>query len=635
VDAGAILEGLNPEQLQAVRAVRGPVCILAGAGSGKTTAITRRIAYHVASGAFEPSRILAVTFTDKAAGEMRQRLAELGVSGVEARTFHAAALAQLHAFGSEPPGQVLASKAPALRQIAASLPRAYRFRPLADLANEIEWAKNRRIAPAAYRSCLDDHEPPIPADLMAGVYQRYERGKERRGMVDFEDILELAVRLFDADPGAAARFRARYLAFTVDEYQDVNLLQQTLLERWLGGRDELCVVGDDYQSIYGFTGATPRYLIEMAERFPDATVVRLERNYRSSPQVLELANRLVPRLGGVPKRLRATRPAGPDPVVRAFGDAGLEVGFAVARIRDLQREGVPLEGMAVLYRVNFRSEEFEEALTAAGLPFQVRDGAFLGRPGARGVLRRLRDPSAAGVAGLVRAAAAAEGLLEEAPDGLGEQEATRQADLARLVRLAEELQEARPDTTVGAFLEDLRGRFASQGDGRGVNLLTYHRAKGLEFDAVFLPHLEEGELPFKRARSDEAVAEERRLLYVGLTRARRHLFLTWTAGSRKPSRFLRELEGDHVGGPSLGATRGPAGPRPEPGPVLVALRKWRLERARAGNVPAYVVFHDRVLEEIASRKPRDWADLAAIEGIGPVKLERYADEILDLLRRSG
>ena len=240
MDASGVFAGLNPEQRRAVEAVRGPVCILAGAGSGKTTTITRRIANQVLTGAFSPSQILAVTFTDKAAGELRARLARLGVTGVPARTFHAAALAQLHHFAPESTGSVLPSKALLVKQSAGSLPRPFRFRPLADLANEIEWAKNRRLTPATYLEGLGEHEPPIPPDLMAGVFTGYERRKEARDLVDFEDLLELAVRLFDEDERARETFRARYHAFTVDEYQDVNLLQQSLLERWLGERDDLC-----------------------------------------------------------------------------------------------------------------------------------------------------------------------------------------------------------------------------------------------------------------------------------------------------------------------------------------------------------------------------------------------------------
>ncbi|MDQ5822422.1 MAG: ATP-dependent helicase, partial [Actinomycetota bacterium] len=287
MDSEGIFEGLNDEQRRAVEAVRGPACILAGAGSGKTTTITRRIANQVATEAFRPDQILAVTFTDKAAGEMRARLGRLGVSGVSARTFHSAALAQLHHFAPGRVGQILASKALLLRQIGNTLPAPYKFRPAGDLATEIEWAKNRRLTPETYQLELGDHQPPIPADLAYCVFYEYERRKEGSGAVDFEDLLELAIRLYDEDEAALMTFRDRYRAFTVDEYQDVNLLQQKLLERWLGASDELCAVGDDYQSIYGFTGASPEHLLGLPRRFLHAQVIRLEQNYRSTPQILE------------------------------------------------------------------------------------------------------------------------------------------------------------------------------------------------------------------------------------------------------------------------------------------------------------------------------------------------------------
>jgi len=284
---------LNAEQRRAVEAVRGPVCILAGAGSGKTTTVTYRIANQVASSAFRASQILAVTFTDKAAGEMRARLERLGVGGVRTSTFHSAALSQLRHFRPEAVGRILPSKALVVRNLMNALPVPYRFRAAGDLATEIEWAHNRRIAPERYVESLDGHAPPIPADLMHRVYRRYEDLKREQGLMDFEDLLARAIETFD-DEHAVAEFRERYVSFTVDEYQDVNLLQQTLLERWLGPGDDLCVVGDDYQSIYGFTGATPRYLLGFRDR---AQVFRLEDNYRSTPQVLALANRLVPKLG--------------------------------------------------------------------------------------------------------------------------------------------------------------------------------------------------------------------------------------------------------------------------------------------------------------------------------------------------
>ncbi|HKB19636.1 MAG TPA: ATP-dependent helicase, partial [Gaiellaceae bacterium] len=379
---------LNSEQRRAVEAVRGPVCILAGAGSGKTTTITHRVANQVESRAFRAEEILAVTFTDKAAGEMRARLDELGVTGVRCATFHAAALGQLRFFAAESPKRILASKALPLRHIGNSLPRPYRFRPAADLATEVEWAKNRRIAPDDYVRSLGDHEPPIPRDLMLRVYREYERRKAEQGWVDFEDLIELTIRLFDADEGALEQVRDRYRAFTVDEYQDVNLLQQTLLDRWLGERDELCAVGDDYQSIYAFTGASPEYLLAMPQRFPQATVVRLEENYRSTPEVLSFANRLVTKLGGAEKVLRATRPEGSEPVTRSFPGPALEAAFVVERVRELHANGTPYEEMAILFRTNARSADYEDALHEADIPSQ--GAALLSRDAAKQLLKALR-----------------------------------------------------------------------------------------------------------------------------------------------------------------------------------------------------------------------------------------------------
>jgi DNA helicase-2/ATP-dependent DNA helicase PcrA len=618
VDRERILEGLNDEQRRAVEAVRGPVCILAGAGSGKTTTITRRIAWQVASSTFSPDSILAVTFTDKAAGELRERLKALGVSGVDARTFHSAAYAQLRRFSAEPPERVLSSKALPLRKIANSLPAPYKFRPAGDLATEIEWAKNHRLTPATYVGGLEGHAPPIPVDLMHRVFAEYERRKEESGWADFEDLLELTIRVFDHDEAALAALRANLLAITVDEYQDVNLLQQTLLERWLGDRDELCAVGDDYQSIYAFTGATPAYLLDMPRRFPRATVVRLEANYRSSPEVLEQANRLVPRLGGAEKVLRATRPGGPVPDARVHAGPEAEATAIVERIRALSSEGVAYEEMAIFTRTNARSADFEPALVEAGIPFQ--GSAFLGRDAARQLLKRLRGSGQRGVAQEVRRVATEQGWTPNPPDRIGERELTRQNDLARLVGLAEQFDDGERD--VAAFVQHLEERFGDRGAARrGVHLLTYHRAKGLEFDAVFLPRLEERELPCRPAvtAGEDALAEERRLLYVGLTRARRWLWLSWTARA-KPSRFLAEL----------GIQAGPQQRREdaELPPLYRELKAWRRERSKADEVPAYVVFHDATLAEIATREPRTLGELATIPGVGPTKLDRYGPDVL-------
>jgi DNA helicase II / ATP-dependent DNA helicase PcrA len=608
-----IFDGLNPEQRRAVEAVRGPVCILAGAGSGKTTTITRRVAHQVASGAFEAGEILAVTFTDKAATEMRERLAALGVTGVTARTFHSAALAQLHWLGT-PPARILPSKALALRRIANALPAPYKFRPAVDLATEIEWAKNRRLTPETYAEGLGEHEPPIPTDLMLKVFRSYEGAKSERGFIDFEDLLELALRLLEEDEHALTEVRQRYRAFTVDEYQDVNLLQQELLDRWLGTGDELCAVGDDYQSIFAFTGATPDYLLGLPTRFPHATVVRLESNYRSSPEVLGFANRIVPALGGAEKVLRASRASGPDPVVRPAVD---EPAFVLERVRELHAEGVPYDEIAVLCRTNARLADFEEPFHEAEIPFQ--GAALLSREAARQLLKRLRGVSPTpAVAATVRAYAGDAGWVDQPPDKLGERELVRQADLGRLLRLAVEFDDGA--RTTREFVADLEHRFGTGGPGRrGVHLLTLHGAKGLEFEAVFLPRLEERELPIRQAKQEHELAEERRLLYVGLTRAKRHLTVTW---SGKPSRFLGELGVE---------TRAPRSAEPDD-PLYKALKRWRLQRATADDLPAYVVFHNATLAEIAGRRPRDLAELGSVPGVGPTKLERYGDEVLAVLK---
>jgi DNA helicase II / ATP-dependent DNA helicase PcrA len=607
MDTEAILNGLNPEQRRAAETVRGPVCILAGAGSGKTTTITHRIANQVASGAFLAEQILAVTFTDKAARAMRARLAGLGVDGVRATTFHAAALAQLSFFGRVRDLRVLASKVLTLRWIGNALPLPYKFTPAVDLATEVEWAKNRRLIPEAYVDGLGEHDPPIPPELMQRVFRDYERRKLANGYVDFEDLLAQAIELYESDPDPIGVVRARYRAITVDEYQDVNLLQQRLLELWVGERDDLCAVGDDYQAIYSFTGATPDHLLSLPARYPHATVVRLEDNYRSTPEVLSLANRLVPKLGGAEKTLRATRPTGPEPTARSFAVLADETAFLVERVQALHAEGVPYEEMAVLYRTNARSAIYELAFTNAHVPFQ--GAALLERDAARQLLKGLAREDAAQAAAAVRERALELGLLAHLPTRLGEREVTRQADLELLVKLAQQLPR---DATVADFVADLKERFGGGGAG-GVHLLTYHRAKGLEFDAVFLPKLEDRELPWKLARTDDELAEERRLLYVGLTRARRWLTLTWSA---KPSRFLHELK--------LAET--PAAAADDP--LLVSLKQWRLDRARAEGRPAYVVFHDATLAAIAALRPASEAELRAVPGVGPAKIERYGADVL-------
>ncbi len=603
-----ILDGLNPEQRAAAEAVRGPVCILAGAGSGKTTTLTRRIANQIASSAFEPSQVLALTFTERAANELKTRLHKLGIAGdVRARTFHAEALAQVAHFVGSP--QIIGSKAAIIGPLVRKLPPPYKFKATKDVAGEIERAKNRRITPETYLDKLGDHNPVLPPELMVGIFKAYE---QRKKGLDFEDLLEQAIVAMER-PDVADRVRSKYHALSVDEYQDVNLLQQTLLESWLGGRDELCVVGDDYQSIYGFTGATPSWLIDFEKRHPNAKVVTLTKNYRSTPQVLHVANRLTTGLAGKSKILEATKPEGGDCDLSEYSSDEAEVRAIVAEIDVLAQSGVPFEEIAILYRINARSEDYEEALAAARIPYQVRDGSFLRRPGPRAALKALQRGTHT-----VEEVCRALGFDPDA-EPEGQEEITRHADLGRLVALAEEF-----DGSVAEFLADLRKRFEDDAGARGVVLSTYHRAKGLEWDAVFLPRLEERELPFALSKSDEALAEERRLLYVGITRARAHLRLSWArereGKNTKPSRFLREIN------PSQKQVQ----PRPKmaDSELFSRLRDWRRRTAQELDVPAYIVFNDKTLREISEREPQTLAELSRISGIGPAKLERHGPEVL-------
>jgi DNA helicase II / ATP-dependent DNA helicase PcrA len=668
---------LNPAQRDAVEATAGPVCILAGAGTGKTRVISRRVAYAIATGAVHPGHVLVVTFTDKAATEMRERLAALGFPGVRAATFHAAALAQLRYFwprlaGGRAP-EVLESKAPLLAPLQRSLPGGYRFTAVKDLADELEWAKARRLDPSSYQATVaaTGRTPPVPADLFAGLFRRYERAKERSGRIDFEDMLAGTIQAIAEHPDVAEEVHGRYRWFSVDEYQDTNPLQQALLDAWLGERRDLAVVGDEDQTIYTFTGATSDYLTGFARRFPEARVVRLEDNYRSTPQVLAMANRLLARTPGQPraKRLVATRPPGPEPAVAAFESAEHEARALVAEAGRLAGLGVDLDEVAVLVRTNAQIPPLEEALAAAGIRYQVRGELFYRRTEvlrAIGVLRSRAGRAVGG--GLVDALEAIwferfGFRRDEEPDG--EEARQRHASLVTLLGIAERLEppaEAeRPEPPaegdhleppageagLAAFLDEVGRRAAAEaaGVGGGVNLLTYHRAKGLEFDAVLLPALEEGLLPIRQASTPAEVAEERRLLYVGLTRARVHLWLSWAARRagpsgreqpRRPSRFLDDVVAP--GGARVrpravasGMSR-PGRPSAQAdGPVADALRAWRRKRAEADGVPAYVVFNDRTLAALAERRPRSRGELLAVDGIGPAKLDRYGDELLGLL----
>ena len=674
--------GLDDEQLAAVTAPRGPVCVLAGAGTGKTRTITRRIAHLARTGHVAPGQVLAVTFTARAAGEMRTRLRALGVAGVQARTFHAAALRQLRYFWPRVVGgdqwQLLEGKVRIVGQAAARVKAGTDAASLRDLAGEIEWAKASLVTPDGYAAAVAKlrRDTPGPAEQVAAVYAGYEEMKNRAQLLDFDDLLLHTAAALEEHGPVAEEFRDRYRCFVVDEYQDVTPLQQRVLDAWLGERDDLTVVGDANQTIYTFAGASPRYLLDFPRRFPEAAVVRLQRDYRSTPQVVSAANTLIGsargRVAGTRLRLIGQLPPGPEPDFAEHDDEPAEAAAVAAQIKRLIAEGTPAAEIAVLFRINAQSEVYEQALTDVGVPYQVRGGErFFSRPEVRRAMTALRvaAPGRAGddvpLVDAVRAILAPVGLTPEPPGG-----ATQRAQwesLLGIVELAEELVAVEPEADLRRFAAELETRADSAHPPtvQGVTLASLHAAKGLEWDVVFLVGLVDGTLPIQHADGDdEAIEEERRLLYVGITRARRRLALSW-ALSRQPggprrrrrSRFLYGLIPEEHAASRIANGSSRAGPRPRcrvcgsplmgadalklrrcaecPSDVdvelLDRLRGWRSEEAREQQVPAYVVFTDATLTAIAEQRPTDNAALVRIPGIGARKLDRYGPAVLALV----
>ncbi|MET8954833.1 ATP-dependent DNA helicase UvrD2 [Streptomyces sp. NPDC004393] len=704
--ADAVLEGLDPEQRAVATALHGPVCVLAGAGTGKTRAITHRIAYGVRAGILQPPSVLAVTFTNRAAGEMRGRLRQLGAAGVQARTFHSAALRQLQYFWPKAVGGSLPRIIDRKIQVVADAAAACRLRldrnELRDATAEIEWAKVTQTVPTDYAAAAAKagrEAPRDPAEI-AQLYAAYEDLKRERAVIDFEDVLLLTVGILQDRHDIAEAVRAQYQHFVVDEYQDVSPLQQRLLELWLGDRDSLCVVGDASQTIYSFTGATPDHLLDFRLRHPGATVVKLVRDYRSTPQIVHLANGLLAQARGraADHRLElvSQRDPGPHPVYTEYTDEPAEAEGAARRIRDLLASGIPAAEIAILFRTNSQSEIYEQALADAGIPYQLRGAErFFDRPEVRKAGIALRGAARFGandsllddavdLPSQVRAVLSGEGWSPVPPAGSGAVR-ERWESLAALVNLAQDFAAAHPRATLADLVAELDERAGAQHAPtvQGVTLASLHSAKGLEWDAVFLVGCAEGMMPITYARTDEQIEEERRLLYVGVTRARESLHVSWSLSrtpggraNRRPSRFLDGLRPGSsatAGRPSFGGTGGTGGiergfgtlptssaPRrtsrtparcrvcgrtlSEAGEMKLMrcddcpsdmdeglyerLREWRTEQAQRSGQPAFCVFTDRTLIAIAEAAPDDEGELARIPGVGVRKLNRYGADVL-------
>jgi DNA helicase-2/ATP-dependent DNA helicase PcrA len=574
------LDGLDEEQRAAVCAPRGPVCVLAGAGTGKTRTITRRIAQLIRTGHVAPGQVLAVTFTARAAGEMRARLRDLGIGGVQARTFHAAALRQLRYFWPRVVGDelwpLLEHKLRLVGQAAQRAGASTGADDLRDFAGEIEWAKASLVTPEDYPAAVATarRDSPVPAAQVGAIYTAYEELKNRSRVLDFADLLLHTAAALEEHSAVAQEFRDRYRCFVVDEYQDVTPLQQRVLDAWLGARDDLTVVGDANQTIYSFAGAASRFLLGFTRRFPGAVTVRLRRDYRSTPQVVSLANRVISaardRPTGARLQLEGQQPAGPEPSFAEHDDEPSEAAAVADAIVELLGQGVAAAEIAVLYRVNAQSAAYEQALDSRGIPFQVRGGErFFQRPEVRTAIRALRAAATAGWAGelgvAVREVLAGQGLTAQPPGGSAAR--SRWESLRALAELADDLTASTQGADLGRFVAelDVRAEAAYPPAVQGVTLSSLHSAKGLEWDAVFLVGLAEGTLPIQYAEGDQAaLEEERRLLYVGVTRARRWLALSWalsrSAGgwrSRRRSRFLYGLvPQDHVAARLPGSNAG-------------------------------------------------------------------------------
>ena len=536
-----ILAALDPDQRAVALATRGPVCVIAGAGTGKTRAITHRIAYAAAIGTMDPQKVLALTFTAKAAGEMRARLRSLGVPTVAARTIHSAALKQLlyfwpSVFGGRTP-DLMTTKTGFLTEainragLSDSI-RATNRELMRDIASEIEWAKVSQVAPSDYVDEISKRmqKPRVLPEQMVQIYTAYESVKKQELAIDFEDVLLLCAAMLEEEREVRERVQDQYRYFTIDEYQDVSPVQQRLINAWLGKRNDICVVGDPAQTIYSFAGATPVFLNTFTQRFPDAEVIRLSTGYRSTPEITFAANALL-RHGSMGQELVAQNDHGSAPSVVGYSDEAAEVNGVLSEITELLNSGTPPQEVAILARTNSQLKSVERAMLKVNLPYQVRSTErFFDRKEVRDFLSEVRKASVIPTEG--------QGWIDELRT-LAQPYLTGEAidGIAALLHLARELDSDDNFTpkTLRGYLREVEDRVQQNNPPTMpvVTLATLHAAKGLEWERVFLIGASEGQLPV----SDASIDEERRLFYVGITRAKADLHISYR---KSPSPFLRE-----------------------------------------------------------------------------------------------
>ncbi|QDZ42151.1 ATP-dependent DNA helicase UvrD2 [Corynebacterium sp. sy039] len=683
---------LDADQKQAALAPRGPVAILAGAGTGKTRTITYRIAHLIEQGLVSPQRVLAVSFTKRAAGEMRQRLTNMGISGVQTRTFHSAAHKQLSHFWPQIGGSLqwqqvdktYALVAQAAQRIGVSSEKEN----IKDIKTEIDWAKANLLSPNGYASYVHQHNDRTlneSVEKVAAVYAEYERLKDagEHLLFDYNDILLHIAGAIENQPAIAEQIREQYRTFVVDEYQDVTPLQQRLLEAWLGGRDDLTVVGDPSQTIYSFGGATVRYLQEFSKKYPHAVTIKLQRDYRSTPEITGLANHVISQAKGTlaahTLTLQGMQPTGPHPAFSRYADDYAEAQAVAQKIKDLIAQGVAAGQIAILFRTNSQTAVLEQALAEAQISYYVHnDDEFFQRPEIKQAISQLirinmrleqekaQLDSDVALVDLVRNALAPVGLVAQEPQG--QHARARWQTLRSLMDIIVDIVQQQPHMGLAQLLTELHNRHQRQHNPApsGVSLATLHTAKGLEWEAVFLIGLSDGLLPMTHAITvgGEAIEEERRLLYVGITRAQKYLYCSYAkarhAGgraSRHCSRFLAHGEYGFNPQPSSAKRRGvhcrvcgvsvttaqektlrrcSACMQDMPAQVherFEQLALWRTRQAQSQNVPAYMVFSDATLWSLALENPRTEYELLSISGIGAVKLEHYGSELLALLKK--
>lgn len=676
------LAGLDPDQRRVATTFGAPVAVIAGAGTGKTRALTHRIAYGVASGVYSANSVLALTFTTRAAGELRTRLHGLGLPAIQARTFHSAALRQAQffwprAYGTQLP-QVSDERAALMAAAARTLRLAVEGAQLRDLLTEVSWAKVTNVTAGEYASVAEGAGRDVSGFTPVQVGQflgAYERVKASRGVIDFDDILLCTVALLSERTDIAEEVRATYQHLLVDEYQDVSPLQQTLLDLWWGRGREHCVVGDPAQTIHSFAGASAEFLVGFADRHPDATLIRLVRDYRSTPEIVTMANRAAAstRIGAV--ELAAVTDHGPAPRILAWDSEAAEAAGVVAWLLERHEAGIRWRDLAVLYRVHAQSPLFEAALAEAEIPFTVRGSeGFYQRGEVRQAITGLsalaqRAPHTGAVAAC-RQVLIELGWTPQAPSGQGRVR-ERWESWSAVLALAEDLAAEDPDVDIAKVAAELARRSADEHplSPDGVTLSTLHAAKGLEWVGVALVGLQEGTLPLSLASTPTQLGEEARLFYVGITRAERELLLSWSrsrhggSGSRQRSRFL---DGLVVGDGAQAETRPRR--RPARGSALsqtcvvcgrslrtgaerklgrhsdcpvgyderlyAQLVSWRGGEAQQRGLPAYCVFTDATLMAIAERRPDDARELLAIPGVGRAKFDQYGASVLAILARA-